>query len=114
MIVSTPIFSASLQTKNVLQQIAEYTTKNGRKVLIKQKMRYENNTQINRIEWHYFIDGTFDSIQNLDMQLYFPQELDAYLRWNNFTILHKFGSFDEEEFTDHFEKQVFVCKVIKR
>jgi 2-polyprenyl-3-methyl-5-hydroxy-6-metoxy-1,4-benzoquinol methylase len=100
--------------ENVLQQIAEYTTKDGRKVLIKQKMRYEDSTQINRIEWHYFIDGTFDSIQNLDMRLYFPQELDAHLQWNNFTVLHKFGSFDEEVFTNHSEKQVFVCKSIEQ
>lgn len=38
-------------------------------------MRYENKTQINRIEWHYFINGEFNSIQNLDMRMFFPQEL---------------------------------------
>jgi len=90
--------------------IAEYSTKDGREVLIKQGMRYENNTQINRIEWHYYINGKFDSIQNLDMRLYFPQELDAYLQFNGFTILHKFGSFEEESFNDCSEKQVVVCK----
>ena len=82
----------------------------GRAVVIKQVMRYENKTQINRIEWHYYINGTFDSIQNLDMRLYFPQELDAYLKWNGFEILHKFGSFMEEAFSDASEKQIFVCK----
>lgn len=38
-------------------EIAEYTTKDGREVLIKQIMRYESKTQINRIEWHYFINS---------------------------------------------------------
>ncbi len=65
-------------------EIAEYTTKDGREVLIKQIMRYESKTQINRIEWHYFINGEFDSVQNLDMRLFFPQELDSYLEWNGF------------------------------
>ncbi|WP_340200891.1 class I SAM-dependent methyltransferase [Ascidiimonas sp. W6] len=92
------------------KKIAQYTTKDGREVLIKQKMRYENKTQINRIEWHYYINGEFDSIQNLDMRLFFPQELGAYLEWNSFNITHKFGDFEEEAFNDNSGKQIFVCQ----
>lgn len=90
--------------------IAEYTTDDGRKVLIKQTMRYESSTQINRIEWHYFINGEFDSIQNLDMRMFFPQELDSYLEWAGFNVIHKFGCFEEEAFNDNSEKQIFVCQ----
>ncbi|WP_299246785.1 class I SAM-dependent methyltransferase [uncultured Aquimarina sp.] len=92
------------------KEIAVYVTKDGRKVSIKQKMRYENKSQINRIEWHYYINDKFDSIQKLDMRLYFPQELDSYLERNGFTIIHKFGDFKEEEFNNSSEKQIFVCK----
>ena len=91
-------------------QIAAFTTKDGRNVIIKQSMRYEKAAQINRIEWHYYINGTFHSIQNLDMRLYFPQELNAYLEHSGFTIVHKFGSFDEKAFKDCSEKQLFVCR----
>lgn len=91
-------------------EIANYVTKDGREVSIKQNMRYESATQMNRIEWHYYINGDFDSIQNLDMRLYFPRELDAYLEWNSFTILHKFGSFAGEEFHHDSGKQIFVCR----
>jgi SAM-dependent methyltransferase len=90
--------------------IAEYTTKDGREVMIKQTMRYENATQINRIEWHYFINGTFHSIQNMDMRLFFPKELDSYFEWSGFSIIHKYGSFEEEIFNDNSEKQIFVCR----
>ncbi|MHC1774364.1 MAG: class I SAM-dependent methyltransferase [Lentimicrobium sp.] len=99
-----------VEAEKELKKIAEYTTNDGRKVLIKQIMKYENKTQINRIEWHYFINGTFHSIQNLDMRMYFPQELDTYLKWVGFNIVHKFGSFEEEKFNDESEKQIFVCK----
>jgi len=92
------------------KEIAEYTANDGREVLIKQTMRYENKTQINRIEWHYFINGEFNSIQNLDMRLFFPQELDSYLERNGFNIIHKFGGFEEEAFHDNSEKQIFVCQ----
>ena len=71
-------------------------------------MRYESATQINRIEWHYFINGEFHSIQNLDMRLFFPQELDSYLEWAGFDVIRKFGSFAEEAFTDNSEKQIYV------
>jgi len=99
--------------ENELKEIAEYKTSDGRKVLIKQAMQYENSTQINRIEWHYFINGEFNSIQNLDMRMYFPQELDGYLKWMGFNIVKKFGSFEEEEFNDKSEKQIFVCELIE-
>jgi ubiquinone/menaquinone biosynthesis C-methylase UbiE len=88
--------------------IAEYTTNDGREVLINQTMRYESATQINCIEWHYFINGEFHSIQNLDMRLFFPQELNSYLEWAGFNIIHKFGGFEEEAFTDNSEKQIYV------
>ncbi len=88
--------------------IAEYTTNDGREVRIKQTMRYENTTQINRIQWHYFINGGFHSIQNLDMRMFFPQELDSYLKCAGFRVVQKFGNFEEETFTDHSEKQIYV------
>lgn len=92
------------------KQVASYTTDDGREILIKQVMRYESKAQINRIQWHYYINGAFDSIQNLDMRLYFPKELDAYLTHCGFKILHKFGNFEEGVFEDNSEKQVFICQ----
>lgn len=88
--------------------IAEYNTVNGRNVLIKQTIRYESATQINRIEWHYFINGEFHSIQNLDMRLFFPQELDSYLERAGFNVTHKFNGFEEKAFNDSSEKQIYV------
>jgi len=92
------------------QTIAAYSTKDGRNVVIKQTMVYENTTQINRIKWHYYINGKFDSIQDLDMRMFFPQELDAYLSLYGFKVIHKFGGFNEELFENKSDKQVFVCK----
>lgn len=91
-------------------KIAEYTTADNRNVSIEQTMKYENRTQINRIEWDYFINGIFHSTQNLDMRMYFPQELDTYLKWSGFRIMQKFGNFEEEQFIDKSEKQIFICK----
>lgn len=99
-----------VNSENAEQIIAEYTTEDSREVVVKQTMVYENTTQINRIKWHYFINGKFDSVQNLDMRMFFPQELDAYLHIHGFKILHKFGGFKEEIFEDKSGKQIFVCQ----
>ncbi len=106
----SPNIEYIVEAEKEQKEIAQYTTSDGRDVLIKQTMRYERKTQINRIEWHYFINGAFDSTQNLDMRLFFPQELDSYLKQNGFTILHKFGDFKEEAFMDTSDKQIFVCQ----
>lgn len=95
--------------ENEQKEIAAYTTIDGREVLIKQIMIYENKSQINLIKWHYFINGEFNSIQDLDMRMFFPQELNSYLKWAGFNVIHKFGSFEEETFSDISEKQIFVC-----
>lgn len=101
------------EAEKAKNKIAEYITKDNRKVIIEQTMKYESNTQINRIEWHYFINDKFHSIQNLDMRMYFPQELDTYLQVSGFSILHKFGDFMENLFSHKSEKQIFVCRKIK-
>lgn len=94
-----------------LIKIAEYTTDDKREILIKEIMSYESDVQINHIKWYFYINDEFDSIQNLDMRLFFPQELDSYLEWSGFKIIHKFGGFDEEVFSDNSGKQIFVCKI---
>ncbi|MGH1385214.1 class I SAM-dependent methyltransferase [Kordia sp.] len=93
-----------------LKEVTQYTTDDGRNIVIKEIMRYENTSQINRIEWHYYINGEFDSVQDLDMRMFFPQELDTYLTFNGFDIIHKFGNFEAAAFSDRSEKQIFVCK----
>ncbi|NRB49525.1 MAG: methyltransferase domain-containing protein [Saprospiraceae bacterium] len=105
-----PNLEVIVEGEKAQKEIAKYTTDDGRKVLIQQAMKYESSTQINRIEWHYFINDEFDSIQNLDMRMYFPQELVAHLRWNGFEVMHKFGDFQEEPFGDGSAKQIFVCQ----
>jgi len=100
------------EAEKELQNIAKYITDDGREVEIKQQLKYEYKTQISRITWHYFINNQFDSIQNLDMRMYYPQEIDAYLKLYGFKIKHKFGSFDDNLFDNNSTKQIFVCECL--
>ena len=71
-------------------------------------MRYEKATQINRIKWHYWINGEFHSVQNMAMRLFFPQESDSYQQLAGSEIVHKFGSFEEDVLNESSEKQIYV------
>jgi SAM-dependent methyltransferase len=88
----------------------EFTAEDGRHVVIDQSMTYESNTQMCRINWHYTIDGSFHSIQAMDMRMYYPQELDFYLKFIGFLIVHKYSDYDYSEFTSSAFKQIFVCQ----
>lgn len=99
-----------VEGEKALTDVSQYTTRDGRDIVIKQIMHYESHTQVNRIQWHFFINGEFDSIQDLDMRLFFPQELDSYIKAAGFNIIHKFGDFEQQAFNQDSQKQIFVCQ----
>ncbi len=101
------------QGEKELKQVSSYTTDDGREVVIKEIMKYNHQTQVNSIDWHYFINGVFDSVQKLDMRMFFPKELNHYVTSNGFEILHKFGDFEEGSFDDSSQKQIYVCKKLE-
>ena len=74
-------------------------------------MKYDRLHQVNRVKWYYNINGE-KFVAKLDMRCFFPQEMDAILRYSNFNIVHKFGDFERGVFMDDSEKQIYVCTVI--
>jgi len=99
------------ENENKKTKVVEYTTEDGRNVVINQNMKYEDYTQINRITWEYIINGKFSSIENMDMRMFYPQELDYYLISNGFDIVNKYGDFDQSQFTENSSKQIYICQM---
>ena len=68
---------------------------------------YEPDTQISRVV-HY--KGTTDEIVgDLNLRMYFPQELDALLEDNGMMIDEKFGSWDRVSFDSSSKHQLYLC-----
>ena len=42
--------------------------------------------------------------------MFYPQEIDALLRYNGFAIEHKFGWYDESPYGDGSPKQLIVSR----
>jgi SAM-dependent methyltransferase len=98
------------ENENKSVQIADYETQDKRRVVINQTMRYEDDTQINRIKWQYIINNVPHSNESLDMRIYYPKELDYYIKSNNFNIVSKYGDYDFSEFTSDSPKQLIICQ----
>jgi len=90
--------------------IERFMLPDGRKVIIKQKHVYDVATQVNRVTWQYIINGRSRPFQQLDMRCFFPQEMDALLKYNGFKVIRKFGWFDERPFSSSAPKQIYVLK----
>jgi ubiquinone/menaquinone biosynthesis C-methylase UbiE len=102
-----------VESENGREKIAEYETQDGRKVVIHQTMKYENDTQINRIQWQFVINNKIHSSEALDMRIFYPKELDSYIETNQFKIIQKYGDYDRSGFVADSPKQLLVCQTAR-
>lgn len=93
-------------------EIANYVTEDGRAIRIIQKMNYEDGTQINRIKWEYSVNGLPHSEESLDMRMFYPQELDYYIKSNGYEIVRKYGDYEMTPFTNGSPLQLIVCQKV--
>lgn len=94
---------------------SEYEDPNGRgRIVVTESYEYEADTQIKRIKTHHSIPGEEVEIEGeLNLRMYFPQELDALLKYNGFVIENKYGSEDRRKFDKNSETQLIVCRMAK-
>ena len=86
-------------------------TKNGSQVLVTEEVHYDAASQINHISWFFRHEGSNqEKVLSFEMRQFFPQEIDALLWYNNFLIEHKYGNYNEEEFSSDARKQLIVCR----
>ena len=85
--------------------------KGGFPVFVTEEVRYDLASQINHIRW-FFQDErrNEETVLSFEMRQFFPEEIDALLWYNGFMIEHKYGSFDEREFSSDAPKQLIVCR----
>jgi hypothetical protein len=90
---------------------AEYEDPDGRgKIVVTESYVYEPHTQIKRVTTHHAIPGEPEERQGqLIIRMYFPQELDALLKYNGLTIKAKYGDYERAPFYAQSEKQLLIC-----
>ena len=61
------------------------------------------------LKYLYSGDAVEETTGHLDMRMFFPQELDALVRYNGFTILNKWGDLQRTAFGPDSPLQVLEC-----
>jgi hypothetical protein len=92
--------------------VAEYPDPEGRgQVTITETLAYDRASQISHILWYYSIGDRQDVfVEELNMRIFFPQELDALLVCSGLTLEAKYGDYDERPFASDSPKQLPVCR----
>jgi SAM-dependent methyltransferase len=90
---------------------SEYPDPEGKGIVkVYESNRYDPSSQINHVKFHYQLPGKSEEIvEELNMRMYFPQELDALLKYNGLKIYEKFGSYEDGPFSEESPKQIIVC-----
>jgi len=107
--VFNPSFEHLTRDKDTRTPIGEFAL-NDQKVNITETNIYNRSSQINYIRWHHDTDG-IETTEDLNMRMFYPQELDNYLKFSGFKIEEKYGAYDKSEFKSNSEKQIIVVKI---
>jgi len=109
--VFNPDFTILMRGSNRKRVVARYPDPDGGGIVtISETNRYDRATHINHLKW-YFSLGKKKWTDDLDMRVFFPQELDALLRYNGFRIEHKYGDYDRSHFGSESPHQLTVCRL---
>jgi SAM-dependent methyltransferase len=110
--VFVPNLEILLRSGDVRSPFGDYAAPDGSgTVSLTERHVYAPDTQINHIDiFHELPDGPA-LVADLEMRMYFPQELDALLKYNGFAVEHKYGTYDGRPFDAESTQQVVVCRV---
>lgn len=81
------------------------------RTIVTTEARYDAVSQINNIRYYYQRAGAIDedAVLSFQMRVFFPQEIDALLAYNGFTVEWKYGDYDETPFSGASPKQLIIC-----
>jgi len=81
-------------------------------VLLEEQNVYDAARQVNRTTWRYRAGDRIDArVDELDMRVFFPQELDALLHYGGFEPCSKLGDYQGTPFASRSPKQIVVCRL---
>lgn len=85
----------------------------GEEVFVEEMTDYDDAAQVSHITW-YCTGGGSGEIreETIHLRCFYPQELDAMLRYNRFEILEKLGKFSGEPFVAGLGRQIIVCRPV--
>ena len=97
---------------NQLYDVGSYINTVGKLVIVKEKNKFDSDTDINHISWYLFKEDALEPEKyEFDMHILYPDTLDRLLTEAGFKIEQKFGDHNESKFNPDSDLQIYVsCK----
>ena len=103
-----------LMTNRAEHEWFSYTDPHGREVRVSGTVRYDRVRQLYHEDairrWRDEAGQEVVRLAPLARRLFFPQELEALLHYNGFTVLDRYGNWDHSPLTDESLLMIFVCQ----
>lgn len=107
--IFNPSIHFMVEREKSLVELYRFKDNDGNEVVIREKVKYDSASQVNRAQWFIKI-GDRDFVTQLDMRCFYPLEMDYILERSGFRVEHKYGDFDENPFCSESGKQIYVCR----
>ena len=110
--IFTPSARMLARDANEAYTVGEYDDPDGKgRVVVTETKRYDVATQVNHAIWRYTNSDTQENWEiPFSLRMFYPQEINALLRYNGFAIENKFGWYDESPYGDASPKQLIVSR----
>ena len=110
--VFVPSFRFLLVDPTQRLPLVEYDDPDGAgRVVVTHQSRYDFVTQIKWTKTFHKVPGQATETEgSLDMRMYFPQELQALLKYNGFRLVAAFGGYQGEPLASNFPRQIYVLE----
>lgn len=96
--------------ENKYYPVGEYKDNNGKTVLVKEKNKYDPQTEISHITWYAFHEGKAGpEIFNYSHFMILPERIQRLLKDTGFIIENIFGDYDKNLFDENSKLQVYIC-----
>ena len=110
--IFTPSARTLARDENEVYTVGEYDDPDGPgRIVVTETKRYDVATQVNHAIWHYTNRDTQENWEiPFSLRMFYPQEINALLRYNGFAIENKFGGYDESPYGNASPKQLIVSR----
>jgi SAM-dependent methyltransferase len=110
--IFTPSARMLAREWNEVSPIGEYDDPEGKgRIVVTETRRYDAAAQVNHSIWRYTNRDTQENWEiPFSLRMFYPQEIDALLRYNGFAIEQKFGGYDESPYGAASPKHLIVSR----
>jgi SAM-dependent methyltransferase len=94
-----------------LYRVMDFEHPRGGQCVVKERNRYDPETQINHIQWFFYREGQSDPERyQFDMHMLYPDTLDRLLTEAGFAIEAKWGDYDGTPLNEESPLQIYLCR----